>query len=217
MMKIFTFWRSLASFRVRIGMNLKGIHADESFVDIFAGKQHEPEFRSINPQGLLPAIVDGQGPILVQSLAILEYFDETHPEPPLLPKDPRGRARVRALAHMAAGDAHSLITPRVRGLLAKDYGIDEVGQLKWARHWLDLGLQAIDDHLARDQETGLYCHGDQITIADISVASLAAGQQLFGGTLAAYPTLSQIYDRCMEHKAFATAHPLAQPGAPTSL
>jgi maleylacetoacetate isomerase len=217
MMKIFTFWRSLASFRVRIGMNLKGISADENFVDIFAGKQNEPGFKLINPQGLLPAIVDGQGPPLVQSLAILEYFDEIHPEPPLLPKDPRGRARVRALAQIAASDAHSLFTPRVRNYLGKNYGVDEAGQLNWARHWIDLGLRAIEDHLTSEDETGLYCHGDQITIADISVASLAVGQQLFGGTLTAYPRLAEIFDRCIEHRAFATAHPLAQPGAPTSL
>jgi maleylacetoacetate isomerase len=213
-MKIFTFWRSLASLRVRIGMNLKGLEAEQHFVNIFAGEQNEAEYKSINPQGLLPALYDGEGLPLVQSLAILEYLDETHPNPPFLPTDPRGRARVRALAHIAAGDSHSLVTPRVRAYLGKDYGVDEAGQLKWAHHWLDLGLTAIEDHLVQERETGLYCHGDQVTIADISVASLCVGQQLFGAKLDAYPRLAGIFERCMAQPAFKSAHPLAQPDAP---
>lgn len=215
MLQFFSFWRSLASFRVRIGMNLKGLDAEDVTIDLFAGAQMKPDYLRVNPQGLLPALVDGQGPPLVQSLAILEYLDETHREPPLLPQDPRGRARVRALAQIAAGDAHSLVTPRVRAFLAKDCGIDEAGQLRWARHWIGLGLAAIESHLAQERETGLYCHGDHITIADISVVSLAVGQNLFGGTLEAFPVLSRIFERCMAQPAFKSAHPLAQPGAPT--
>ncbi len=213
-MKIFTFWRSLASFRVRIGLNLKGLVPEPIYVDLFKGEQRGADYTAVNPQGLLPALIDGDGPPLVQSLAILEYLDETHPEPPLLPKDPRGRARARALAQIAAGDAHSLVTPRVRGVLGAEFGIDEAGQTKWARHWVGLGLQSIEDHLARESETGHYCHGDNVTIADISVMSLAVGQQLFGATLDAYPTLGAIFERCMKLEAFSTAHPLAQPGAP---
>nr|WP_245270691.1 maleylacetoacetate isomerase [Beijerinckia mobilis] len=213
-MQIFTFWRSLASFRVRIGLNLKGLAPEQIFVNIFTGELQEPAYKAVNPQGLLPALIDGDGPPLVQSLAILEYLDETHPEPPLLPKDPRGRARARALAQIAAGDAHSLVTPRVRGFMAKTYHIDEAGQTLWAHHWIGLGLEAIEAHLAQEKETALFCHGDQPTIADISVISLAVGQQLFGGTLDAYPTLAAIFDRCMAIEAFSAAHPLRQPGAP---
>ncbi len=213
-MKLFTFWRSLASFRVRIGLNLKGLAAEQVFIDLPCGQQYADAYKSINPQAVLPTLIDGEGTPLVQSLAILEYLDETHPEPPFLPKDPRGRARVRALAHIAASDAHSLFTPRVRGFLGSEFGVDEAGQIKWARHWLALGLQAIEDHLTREPETGLFCHGDNVTIADISVISLAVGQQLFGGTLSAYPTIAAIHDRCMKQKAFSAAHPLAQADAP---
>ena len=213
-MQIFTFWVSLASFRVRIGMNLKGLKADEVHVDITTGAQFAPAYLAVNPQAVIPAIVDGEGPPLVQSLAILEYLDETHPEPPFLPKDPRGRARVRALAHIACGDAHSLIVPRVRTFLEKTYGVSEEGVTQWVRHWFAEGMRAIEAHLAHEKETGLYCHGDSVTLADISVVSLAAGHQRFGGTLDAYPTLAGIYARCMAQPAFAAAHPLRQPGAP---
>ncbi|VFU11022.1 maleylacetoacetate isomerase [Methylocella tundrae] len=213
-MKIFTFWRSLASFRVRIGLNLKGLAPEQVFVDLFKGQHCAPAYLAINPQGLLPALIEGEGPPLVQSLAILEYLDETHPSPPLLPADPRGRARARALAQIAAGDAHSLVTPRVRGYLAAEFGVDETGQTKWAHHWLGLGLQSIEEHLTRESETGLYCHGDTVTIADISVVSVAVGHQLFGGALDAYPRLAEIIDRCLQLEAFSAAHPLKQPGAP---
>jgi maleylacetoacetate isomerase len=213
-MQIFTFWRSLSSFRVNIGLNLKGLTPEPIYVDLFKGEQRAQPYLAVNPQGLLPALIDGEGPPLVQSLAILEYLDETHPEPPLLPQDPRGRARVRALAQMAAGDAHSIVTPRVRGYLGKTLSIGEEAQTQWARHWVGLGLQAIELHLVEEKETGLYCHGNEVTIADISVISLAVGQQLFGGTLEAYPRLAGIFDACMKLEAFSSAHPLKQPGAP---
>jgi maleylacetoacetate isomerase len=217
-MKIFTFWRSLASFRVRIGLNLKGLVAEQCFINLPAGEQRAPDYTAINPQGLLPALIDGEGTApLVQSLAILEYLDETHPEPPFLPKDSRGRARVRALAHMAAGDAHSLFVPRVRNYLSAHFKADEEAQNDWARHWTNEGLRAIEVHLAGGKETGRYCHGESPTIADISVVSLAVGHHFFKGTLDAYPTLARIYAQCMTLEAFASAHPLKQPGAPQSL
>jgi maleylacetoacetate isomerase len=215
MLKIFTFWRSLASFRVRIGLNLKGLPSEQEFVSLVAGEHHRPEYTCINPQAALPSLIDGEGTTpLVQSLAILEYLDETHPEPVFLPKDPRGRCRVRALAHIAAGDTHSLIVPRVRGYLAKHFGADEEIQAEWCRHWFAEGLKAIEAHLAQEKETGKFCHGDTPTLADISMVSAAVGYQLFKGTLEAYPTLAGIYGRCMEIEAFVIAHPLKQPGAP---
>src|SRR2546430_4272689 len=114
-MKLFSFWRSLATFRVRIALNLKGLAPEEVVdIDLMQGKQRADAFRAVNPQMLLPALIDGEGPVLFQSLAIIEYLDETHPQPPLLPSDPRGRARVRALAQIVACDAHPLIVPRVR-------------------------------------------------------------------------------------------------------
>ena len=120
-MKLFSFWRSLATFRVRIALNLKGIVPDEVVdVDLIKGRQREEAFRKVNPQMLIPALIDGDGPVLFQSLAIMEYLDETHPQPPLLPKDPRARARVRALAQVVACDSHPLLVPRVREYLSGD-------------------------------------------------------------------------------------------------
>jgi maleylacetoacetate isomerase len=215
-MKIFTFWRSLATLRVRIALNLKELHAEEVNVDLLRGDQRSPEYQAINPQMVIPSLIHGAGPPLVQSLAILEYLDETYPQPALMPQDARGRARVRALAMISAADSHPLVVPRVRQYLAKTFGASEEQQMAWARHWIGDGLRAIEAHLADEKETGVYCHGDSITIADISVVSLAVGQQLFGGTLDAYPVLARIFGRCMEQRAFAAAQPLRQPGAPTS-
>src|ERR1700687_3973878 len=130
--KLFSFWRSLATFRVRIALNLKGLVPDEVVeVNLMQGKQREEAYRKVNPQMVLPALVDGDGPVLFQSLAIMEYLDETHPEPPLLPKDPRGRRRVRALAHIVACDSHPLLVPRVREYLKLEHKLDEPTRLKF--------------------------------------------------------------------------------------
>jgi maleylacetoacetate isomerase len=213
--KLYSFWRSLATFRVRIALNLKGVMPDEIVnVDLLKGAQRTTEFREINPQMLIPAIADGEGPVLFQSLAILEFLDELHPQPPLLPKDARGRARVRALAGIVACDAHPLVVPRVRNYLEQELKLDEPARLKWIRHWSREALAALEIHLSRDRETGRYCHGDAITIADICLTSHAVGANLFEIDLAPYPTVTRIVDTCLQQEAFARAHPLEQPGAP---
>jgi maleylacetoacetate isomerase len=214
-MKLFSFWRSLATFRVRIALNLKGIVPDEIVnVNLMEGQQREDAYRKVNPQMLLPALIDGEGPVLFQSLAIIEYLDETHPQPPLLPSSPRARARVRALAQMVACDSHPLLVPRVREYLEHELKLDEPTRLKWIQNWIGAALKALEADLSSSKETGRYCHGDAITIADICLASQAAGANLYKYDLAPFPTVRRIVDACMQNDAFARAHPLRQPGAP---
>ena len=216
-MKLFSFWRSLATFRVRIALNLKGITPDEVIdVNLMKGQQREAEFRKINPMMALPALIEDDGTVLFESLAILEYLDETHPNPPLLPKDPKARARVRGLAQIIACDTHPLIVPRVREYLAHEYKVDEAGVLKWGHHWHVEALKALETNLAGSKQTGRYCQGDQITIADICLAGQAAGSTYFKVDLAPFPTVKRIVDTCMQNDAFARAHPMKQPGAPAA-
>src|SRR5215470_1124346 len=134
-MKLYGFWRSLASFRVRIALNLKGLSFEEGVIDLLQGHQFGDSYRRVNPQSVVPALLDGDGAPLFQSLAILEYLEETHPEPALLPREPRGRARVRGLALIPACDVHPLIVPRIRNYLASVLKIDEHRRIKWVRHW----------------------------------------------------------------------------------
>ena len=214
-MKLYGFWRSLATYRVRVALALKGLQAEEISIDLLKGKQLTDEYLAVNPQGVVPALVlEQDGSPLFQSLAILEYLDETQPQPPLLPKDPRGRARVRGLSLIAAADGHPLITPRIRNYLEKEMRQDEAARNRWLAHWTMRALEAIESHLANDRETGRYCHGDAITIADICLASQAAGANFYKYDLASFPTVRRIVDTCMQNDAFARAHPLRQPGAP---
>ena len=216
-MKFYSFWRSLASYRVRIAMNLKGLTPSEVIdVNLMKGQQREDAFRRVNPMMALPALVDGDGPALFESLAIIEYLDETHPNPPLLPKDPKGRARVRGLAQIVACDSHPLVVPRVREHLAHEFKADEATVMKWAQHWHSAALKALDIYLA-DKATGRHAHGDQITIADICIASQGAGSNFFKVDLAPFPNFKRVLDACMANEAFARAHPLKQPGAPASV
>ena len=213
--KLYSFWRSLATFRVRIALNLKGLVPEEVVdVDLMQGRQRDAAYRAVNPQMLLPALLDGEGPMLFQSLAIMEYLDETHPRPPLLPKAARARARVRALAQIVACDSHPLVVPRVREYLEHELRLDEPARLKWIQHWIGEALSALEDNLAGNPETGRYCEGDAITIADICLVSQATGANFFKYDLARFPTVRRITDLCMQNDAFARAHPLRQPGAP---
>jgi len=166
-LKFYSFWRSLASFRVRIALNIKGIVPDEVVeIDLLKGVQRQDAYKKVNPQMLLPALIDGEGPILFQSVAIMEYLDETHPQPPLLPRDPRGRARVRALALINAADSHPLMVPRVRNFMEHELKLDEAARDKWIKHWIAEGLAAMEGHLSRDKETGKFAHGEAVTMAD---------------------------------------------------
>ncbi len=215
-MKLFSFWRSLATYRVRIALNLKGLTPEIVEVNLMKGDQRDAKFRAVNPMMAIPALVDGEGPALFESLAIIEYLDETHPNPPLLPRDARARARVRGLAQIVAADSHPLIVPRVREYLSAEFKVDEAGVMKWAQHWHKAALTALEQHLATEKDTGTYCQGEQITIADICVASQVAGANFFKVDLAPYPTVARIAATCAKNDAFARAHPLKQPGAPAA-
>ena len=216
-MKLFSFWRSLATYRVRIAMNLKGLKPDEIVeINLMKGQQREEAFRQVNPMMAIPALVDGDGPALFESLAIMEYLDETHPNPPLLPKDPKGRARVRGLAQIVACDSHPLVVPRVREYLEHELKLDEPTRNTWCQNWHRAALTALEAHL-KDKATGKYCHGDQITIADICLASQGAGAGFFKVDLGPFPNFKRVLDNCMQNEAFARAHPLKQPGAPASV
>jgi maleylacetoacetate isomerase/maleylpyruvate isomerase len=215
-MKLYGFWRSLATYRVRVALGLKGLKAEEISIDILKGRQFTDEYRALNPQSVVPVLVleDG-GPPLVQSLAILEYLEETQPQPPLLPKDARGRARVRGLALIAAADGHPLIVPRIRAYLEKDLGIDETARNKWLAHWTLKALEAIESHLVNEKETGRFCHGDAPTIADICLAGqVIAATSYFSCDVSRVPVAMRIYGECMKLPAFERAHPLKQPDAP---
>jgi len=213
-MKLYGFWRSLATFRVRIALNLKGIAAEEPSIDLLKGEQYRPDYRQVNPQAMLPALDLGDGRPLFQSLAILEYLEEAHPRPPLLPAGARERARVRGLALICACDAHPLVVPRVRTYLADELHLDEPARMKWIRHWLDEASAALETHLSPGAGTGRYCQGDAVSLADVCLVSHVVGSRLFECDLTPYPTVVRIADECLRLDAFARAHPLRQPGAP---
>ena len=214
MLKLFSFWRSLGSYRVRVALNLKGLTPDEDIdVNLMMGAQRDAAYRAVNPMMALPALVADGGPALFESLAIIEYLDETHPEPPLLPKDPRGRARVRGLAQLVACDTHPLIVPRVREYLEHDLALDERSRNSWCAHWHVRGLTALESHLGA-AETGRFCHGDAVTLADICLASQVAGARYYDVDLTPFPRVRRVADACHEIDAFARAHPMKQRGAP---
>ena len=216
-MKLYSFWRSLATYRVRIALNIKGVAPDEIVeVNLLKGHQRETAFHAVNPMMAIPALVDGDGPALFESLAIMEYLDEMHPNPPLLPRDPRGRARVRGLAQIVACDSHPLLVPRVREYLEHKLKLDEPARMAWCRHWIVEALKAIETHLKSEKETGRYCHGDAVTVADICLVSQTVGAKFFQVDLAPFPTVARIADACQAIDAVARAHPLKQPGAPAA-
>lgn len=217
-MKLYGFWRSLAAFRVRIALNLKQTPYEEVSIDILNGRQFDESYKRINPQSLVPALDIGEGPALVESLAICEYLDERFPEPPLLPKDMRGRAWVRGIALIHAADTHPLIVPRIRKYLAVEYKQDDAGIMRWGQRWFDEGSASIEKHLTADRVSGRYAYGDSVTLADICLASHFVGATAyFQCDMTPYPTIRRIVDECMKIDAFARAHPLKQPGAPASL
>jgi maleylacetoacetate isomerase len=213
-MKLYGFWRSLATYRVRTALALKGIQAEQVSINLLEGKQHASDYKALNPQSVVPSlVVDGQAP-LFQSMAILEYLEETHPNPPLLPKDPRGRARVRGLAQIVVADGHPLVVPRIRGYLEKEMRQDEPARNKWLAHWTQKALEALEAHLASEKETGRFAHGDAVTLADICLASQVFGAKFFNVGTEGAPTVMRIFGECMKIDAFDRSQPLKQPDAP---
>ncbi len=214
-MKLYTYWRSQASYRVRIALHLEGLAPDLVTLDLLKGDQQASGYRALNPEMVVPTLVVDQGPPLIQSLAIIEYLDEQHPEPRLLPADARARAHVRALAQTVAMDAHPFIVPRVRKYLEQELHHDESTRKTWLIHWLDAGTRTMEELLARDSRTGRFCYGDSPTVADLClVPHVMSAKMLYGFDVAPYPTVRRIFDRCMEIDAFAVTQPMKQPDAP---
>jgi maleylacetoacetate isomerase/maleylpyruvate isomerase len=221
--ELFAFWRTSATYRVRVALNLKGLSAHERIVDLDLGEQRSDDFLAINPLGAIPALVDhdherdasgNERAPLTQSSAILEYLDEVHPTPRLLPEDPYGRARVRSLALMLAADTHPLITPRVKKYLTTEGKFDDAAWRAWQIRWFSTGLQAVEQKLFRDRETGIFAHGDAVTMADICIASIMVVTRLFKIEVPGIPTIDRIMGACEKVEAFAKADPTRQEGAP---
>ena len=209
-MKLYTYYRSQASFRVRIALNLKGLAREDSYLHLEKGDQVGAEYRAINPQMVVPTLVDGDVK-LFQSLAILEYLDEKYPYPPLLPGDPAARTWVRGIALINAADSHPLIVPRVRHYLTDVLKVSDQQRLAWIQHWLGAGLQAIETLLANHSESGRFCHGDRPTVADICLVTQVTPAKTFDCPLDAYPRVMRVYETCVAIPAFADAHPSKQP------
>jgi maleylacetoacetate isomerase len=212
-MKLYGYFRSSAAYRVRIALNLKGLSPEGSFVHLLKGEQRAGDYLALNPQGLVPALVTDEGQVLTQSLAIIEWLDETHPEPPLLPRDPLGRARVRSLAQTIACDIHPLNNTRVLGYLTNTLGVSEEQRNGWYRYWIDLGFEALETRLSKEPATGRFCHGDAPTLADICLVPQVANSQRLKMDLSPYPTLTRIDAACRALPAFAAAAPDRQPDA----
>lgn len=213
-MQLFSFWRSLATHRVRIALALKGIDIPETIIDLDRGDQNSPAFRKTNPMGAVPALVLDDGTVLTQSLAILEWIEETYPTPPLLPDGATARARIRALCAITAADTHPLVVPRVQGALSRMFGADDAARQAWAAHWFNEGLTAYETLLA--PSAGRFCTADAPSLADCCLASHIAGSQRFKVDLFPFPTVRRLLETYTALPAFADAHPLRQPGAPAA-
>lgn len=213
-MKFYGYFRSSASYRLRIALALKNIPHEQASVHLTrgGGEQFTPEFRRLNPQALIP-VVEDNGHVLIQSLAIMEYLEETHPEPAILPRLPADRARVRALSQIIACEMHPLNNLRVLTYLTKQLGVTEDAKLAWYRHWIALGFTALEGLLAGHPQTGRFCHGDTPTMADICLVPQVFNAKRFECPLAAYPTVMRIHDACQTLPAFADAAPTKQPDA----
>jgi maleylpyruvate isomerase len=213
-MKLYTYFRSSAAYRVRIALNLKGLQYDAIPVHLLrgGGEQLQETYRSINPSGLVPAFQD-EYITLTQSMAILEYLEDAHPQVPIMPKDAIERARVRELAQIIACDIHPVNNLRVLRYLVHELKVSEEQKSAWYRHWLVGGLEVLEKHLARDPSAGPLCHGRTPTIADCFLVPQVFNAQRQGIDVSVYPNIARINALCIEIPAFVKAHPSNQPDA----
>lgn len=205
-MRLYGYFRSSAAFRVRIALNLKKLDYESVFIHLRRNDQQQPAYRTVNPQGLVPALEDGPER-LIQSLAIIEYLDETYPAPPLLPERAADRARVRGLADIVACDIHPINNLRVLRYLIHQMGHGEDAIPGWYNHWIAEGFAAFEALLAADRRTGAFCHGDQPGLADIALVPQVVNAERYRLDMQPYPTIARIYEACMRLDAFAAAHP----------
>lgn len=213
-MKLYGYFRSSAAYRVRIALNLKGLAYDQDFVHLTrgGGQQFDPNYLRLNPAGLVPTLVDGPA-VLTQSLAIIEYLEEAHPEPPLLPVGPVDRARVRAIAYAVACEIHPVNNLRILDYLRSAFGADDAAVTAWFRHWVAATFAPLEAMLAGDPRTGRFCHGDRPGLADICFYAQALNNRRFGVDMEPYPTIRRIFDACAALPAFIAAAPENQPDA----
>lgn len=211
-LRLHGFFRSSTSYRVRVALNLKGLVYDQTTYVLRKGEHRGEDYLALNPQGLVPTLETDQG-MIAQSLAIIEWLDETHPEPAFLPNDAWGRARVRGLAQMVALDVHPINNLRVLFYIRDQFGADDDAQTNWFRHWVNEAFSALEKRLANDKETGAFCHANRPGLADICLASQVVNNRRFGIDIAPYPTLERIFNACMALPAFQDALPENQPDA----
>jgi maleylacetoacetate isomerase len=211
---IYGFWRSIASFRVRVALRLKGLPFDETPIDILTGEQFEPRYAAVNAERVVPTFTH-DGHSIFQSLAIMEYIEDIKPEPRLIPVDPKERAYARSLALVAIADAHPLLVPRVRNHLAKAFDADAHAIEQWGKHWTTEGLATYERLLER-RAPAPFAVGATPGIADICIAGHVASSQYLKLDLAAFPIVAKLAERCFALPAFATSHPFEQPGYKTA-
>ncbi|HHL43365.1 MAG TPA: maleylacetoacetate isomerase [Hellea balneolensis] len=207
------YFRSTTSLRVRVALNMKGLEYEYKAYALLDRAHKSETYLKLNPQGLVPALELSGETVLTQSMAILEYLDEVHPSPPLLPTDPLARARVRALSQIIAIDIHPINNLRVLKYLQDEFGADQQAKTKWFCHWAAAGMAALETRLG-ERETGTFCHGDTPTLADICLYAQMFNNQRFGLDISPYPRVENIYNNCAQIKEFADAAPLQQPDAP---
>lgn len=212
-MELFNYFRSSASYRVRIGLALKNLDYTYTPVHLVRGEHLSESYATVSAARLVPSLKEDDGTLLTQSLAILEYLDETHPNPPLLPADARGRARVRALALDVACEIHPLNNLRVLRYLTGELKLSEDDKNRWYRHWVETGLAALERQLDGHPQTGRFCHGDAPSIADITLVPQIFNARRLDCRLDHVPTVMRIFDQCMDVQAFAATQPSACPDA----
>ncbi|HJW46506.1 MAG TPA: maleylacetoacetate isomerase [Lysobacter sp.] len=214
-LRLYSYWRSSAAYRVRIGLNLKGLPYEIAPIHLLrdGGEQRTPQFREVNPQGLVPVLQHGNRQ-LRQSLAILEYLDETWPTPPLLPATARARQRARALAQAIACDIHPLNNLRVLQYFEHEWNVPQPERDSWVRHWITEGFNAIESMVTGNLSTGQYCEGETPTIADCCLIPQVYNARRFGVDIAQFPTIARIEKNCLALPAFDLARPEMQPDKP---
>jgi maleylpyruvate isomerase len=210
-MQLYSFFRSSTSFRLRIALALKGLDYESHYVSLPKMQHRSPEFLKVNPQGLVPALVDDDGQVFTQSLAMIEYLDETYPEPKLVPEDGVERWYVRALSQIIGCEMHPLNNVRVLKYLKSAYGLDDDKiNTDWYGHWIAEGFRGLEAFFAANGRHGRYCLGDRVTLADVCLVPQVFNAQRFNCNLSAYPTVTRVYEECLKLDAVARAHPNVQ-------
>lgn len=213
-MHLHTYFQSSASYRVRIALNLKGLAVTQSFHDLTKAEQLDANYARVNPQKMVPSLVLDSGDVLTQSLAIIEYLDETYSGAPLLPKDALARAHARALSMLIAGDISAINNLKIRLYMKSDFGANDAGVLRWIQHWTTDGFTALEALLARSAHTGNFCIGDAPSMADCCLIPQLFNARRFHVDLTNFPNIRRIVKNCEAHPAFIAAHPSNQPDAP---